>query len=128
MEKEQNCPFCEHTWVPRKSNPSKCPECNKNIKYKIKTVNLLARKNHIHILVSDKCYSMLLRRKKYKEELLKNVISRLVDENNYSETVRYKEEPVTYEIYISHELKIKLFEIANKYQVRTVNEVIWRLL
>jgi hypothetical protein len=31
MKKSQNtCKHCNHTWVPRKENPKKCPHCGRN--------------------------------------------------------------------------------------------------
>jgi len=67
------CSKCEHVWKAKSVTPKHCPKCNKSVKYANKYVKSFNRNS---IRVSDRTYSMLLRRKKSPDELLSTVIKK----------------------------------------------------
>ena len=81
-----------------------------------------------YVRVSDKCYSMLLRRQTDSEESLSHVIKRLVDADLYSPTVVYQNQELNRRIYVNLELKKKLYEIKKERGVGKYDEVVWRLV
>lgn len=81
-----------------------------------------------HISVSDKCYSMLLRRQSFSGESLNCVINRLVNENKYSTTAIYQKNELNHSIFVDLELKKILYKIKSEHNLRRYDEVIWRIV
>ena len=81
-----------------------------------------------YVRLSDKCYSMLLRKQLRLDESLQDVIQRLVDKNTCSLTVMYQNLKLNHRIYVNLELKKKLYEIKTVCGIKKYDEVIWRLV
>lgn len=134
MESDEllECLHCGHKWKPnRLSNgfPKQCPnhKCH-SLHWAEYPIRDRYTQDNISIKISDKVYENLYRFKLFPSESFARVIDRLMLDCTPSLTITYRSKPKPHHINISIDSKLKLVEIKNYRNWKSLDEALWRVM